>query len=85
MAALPWPLIVVCAWVVLAAILQAIPTKRKHWPAAYGLMMLLVPVVLFCIAQSAWTALLFALVAASFILRWPLWYGWLWVKRRLGT
>lgn len=72
-----------CFWVVLAALLALLPSRRNHWPQAYLLSALGLPVLGFVLWQHGpGVALLVALAMAS-VLRWPLLYLWRWTARKL--
>ncbi|WGH79031.1 DUF2484 family protein [Jannaschia ovalis] len=76
-------LVGLCLWVVLAAGLQAVLTARQSWPAAYGLMALGAPLLvwLWLSAGPGWAAL--GLAAMALILRWPLRYFGRWLTRMI--
>lgn len=68
------------AWLLLANIVGFFPSKKKHWPAAYVLMVVGLPIAIFLFVENGpWMGLLFLAGAAS-ILRWPL----IFLLRRLG-
>ncbi|RVV98618.1 DUF2484 family protein [Mesobaculum littorinae] len=76
-------LLLACLWAVAANVIAILPSRRNHWPAAYGLIVLGVPLVGFVTYQNGpWIGLL-ALAAGCSILRWPLHALWRWGKRRL--
>ena len=78
------PLIGLCLWVLLAAVAQAVTTAQQSWPAAYSLMALGAPLLawLWVAEGPAWAAL--GLAAMALVLRWPVRYGWRWVRRVTG-
>ena len=65
------PLVWIAAWVVLAGLLSSFPSRRKHWPLAYALIALGLPILVWAFADSVWTGLV-GLAAGCLILRWPL-------------
>lgn len=74
-------LILACLWAVLANVLAMIPSKRSHWPQAYVLIALGVPLVGFVTYENGpWIGLL-VLAAGISILRWPVIYLGRWLKR----
>lgn len=69
-------LILACLWVVLAAILTAIPSRDNLWRRAYFLVAIGVPLLGFVTYQNGpWVGLL-ALAAGVSVLRWPVVYLW---------
>ena len=74
------PLVWIAAWVVLAGLLSSFPSKRKHWPLAYALIALGLPILGWAFAESFWTGLV-GLAAGCLILRWPLRYALRWLLR----
>ncbi|SDJ94650.1 DUF2484 family protein [Aliiruegeria lutimaris] len=70
-----------CLWVVTAAVIALIPSRRSHWPQAYVLIALGLPLLVFVVYENGiWVGLLVFLAGAS-VLRWPLIYLWRWVRR----
>ncbi len=76
-------LILACLWVVAATITALIPSKRHHWPQAYVLIAIGLPILGFVIYENGPLAGLFVFIAGASILRWPLIYLWRWVKRQV--
>lgn len=76
-----WSLFAVCAWFVVANLGAMVPSKRKHWPFAYGLIAVGIPILGWVVyEQGPWVGLL-VLAAAMSILRWPVIYLFRWIKR----
>lgn len=68
-----------CGWLVLANVIAMFPSKKKHWPAAYVLMTVGLPLLGFVFWQNGpWIGLL-VLAAAVSILRWPVRYLMRWL------
>lgn len=77
-------LVLACGWLVLTNLLGMIPSKRNHWPQAYAMIALGLPLLGLVFWQhGVWMALLF-LAAAMSVLRWPVIYLGRWVRRKLG-
>ncbi|MGR3344687.1 MAG: DUF2484 family protein [Paracoccaceae bacterium] len=74
-------LILALLWLVLANVVGMFPSKKKHWPAAYALIAVGVPILGYVTYESGPIFGLLALIAGASILRWPLIYGWRWIKR----
>ena len=80
-----WSLILACVWCILANVIGLLPSKHKHWPSAYVLMAIGVPLLGFVIWENGVLVGLVVLVAAASILRWPLLYLLRWFRRVLGV
>ena len=72
-----------CCWIILAAILAAIPSNDNHWRRAYLLMALGLPILIWVYASDGviW-GLAFTAAAAS-VFRWPLRYLLAWILRKV--
>ncbi len=67
-------LVLAFLWIVLANVIAMFPSRRNHWPAAYGLIAIGVPLLGWVTYQNGPFVGLLALVAGASILRWPLIY-----------
>lgn len=76
-------LALVCLWVVAASVAGMLPSKRSHWPAAYALIAVGIPLLGFVTYQNGPFIGLLCLAAGASILRWPLVYLWRWLRGRL--
>ncbi len=65
-------LVLAFLWIVLANVIAMFPSRRNHWPAAYGLTVIGVPLLGWVTYQNGPFVGLLALVAGASILRWPL-------------
>lgn len=75
-------LILAAAWAIVANLGALIPSKRKHWPFAYVLIAVGVPILGFVTYQNGpWIGLI-VLAAGLSVLRWPVYYFWKWLKSR---
>ncbi|MEM0948510.1 MAG: DUF2484 family protein [Pseudomonadota bacterium] len=73
-----------CLWVVVASVIAMFPSKRHHWPAAYVLITIGLPILGFVVYEHGiWIGLVASLAGIS-ILRWPVRYLWRWTKRQVG-
>ncbi|MEO9823942.1 MAG: DUF2484 family protein [Paracoccaceae bacterium] len=73
-------LIFACVWLVLANVIAMFPSKKKHWPAAYGLITIGIPLLGFVFWENGiWVGLVIFVAAAS-ILRWPVRFFIRWMK-----
>jgi len=70
-------------WLVAANVIGMFPSKRNHWPAAYALIAVGVPLLGYVTYENGPLVGLVALAAGASILRWPVIYLWRWA-RKLG-
>lgn len=77
-------LALLCAWALLSNIIALFPSKRHHWPAAYFLVATGIPLMGYIIYENHILVVLVAFLAWVSVLRWPLLYGWKWVKKKMG-
>ena len=78
---MPTSLILACVWVIAANVIAMTPSKRLHWPQAYVLIALGVPLLGYVTYENGpWIGLL-VLAAGVSILRWPVLYFGRWLKR----
>ncbi|SHH84380.1 DUF2484 family protein [Marivita hallyeonensis] len=73
-----------CCWIILAAILAAIPSNDNHWRRAYFLMLIGAPILVMVYWNDG---ILFGLAftaAAASVFRWPLRYLWAWIVRQFA-
>ncbi|SHJ63246.1 Protein of unknown function [Shimia gijangensis] len=76
-------LILALIWMLAANVRAMFPSKDNLWRFAYGLIAIGVPILIYVWWQNGiWIALVF-LVAAMWIMRWPVIYTWRWIKERL--
>lgn len=77
-------LILACIWVVSAQVVALLPTRDLHWRAAYFLIAIGLPILVFVFIENGiWIALL-ALFAAMSILRYPVLYAYRWMRRAIS-
>ncbi|MFP7570353.1 DUF2484 family protein [Marivita sp. S2033] len=73
-----------CCWIILAAILAALPSRDNHWRRAYVLMVLGAPILVWVyLADGIWVGLLITLAVVS-VFRWPVRYLLVWIKRQIA-
>ncbi len=74
-------LILACAWAVVANVIGMFPSKRNHWPAAWVLIAVGIPLLGFVTYENGpWVGLI-ALFAGASMLRWPVRYLFAWLRR----
>jgi hypothetical protein len=72
-----------CLWAILANVIAILPAHKAHWPAAYGLIAIGVPLLGYVTYENGpWVGLI-VLAAGASVLRWPLRYLGRWVKNKL--
>lgn len=71
-------------WLVLANVTGMFPSRKKHWPAAYVLIAIGVPLLGYVTYENGPLIGFLVMMGAASILRWPLVYGWRRVRRALG-
>lgn len=79
------PMILALVWLVTANVIGMFPSpKRHHWPSAYALIAIGLPLLAWLIATDGWIAGAVFLIAAASILRWPVRYLFRWFRRIAG-
>lgn len=75
-------LILACVWIVAANVMAMLPSKRSHWPQAYVLIAVGIPLLGYITYENGpWWGLA-ALFAGASILRWPVRFLAAWIKAR---
>ncbi|NND21248.1 MAG: DUF2484 family protein [Silicimonas sp.] len=74
------PLILACLWLIAANVIGLIPSRKKHWPQAYVLIAVGLPVLGWVVWENGLGFGLVVLVAAASILRWPVVYLMRWAR-----
>ncbi|MFT6912708.1 MAG: membrane protease YdiL (CAAX protease family) [Paracoccaceae bacterium] len=82
---MPLSLTLAFLWVVVALVLALLPSKRNHWPAAYGLIVVGVPILGYVTYENGPMIGLVCLAAGASVLRWPLMYLGRYLRRRFRT
>lgn len=74
-------ILLACGWFVLANVLAMIPSKRRHWPQAWGLITIGIPILGYVVYEHGpWLGLL-VLAGAMSMLRWPVIYLFRWMRK----
>ena len=77
-------LIAAFVWLLCANVAAMFPSKRSHWPTAYVLIAVGVPLLIWVYAQNnIWITLILLGMGMS-VLRWPVYYLWRWFNRLRG-
>lgn len=78
-------LILACLWAIVASVIAMLPSRRNHWPQAWGLIAVGIPLLGFVTYQNGpWVGLVVLLAGAS-ILRWPVRFGLRRLLRAVGA
>lgn len=75
-------LILLLIWALTANVIAMFPSKHHHWPAAYVLVATGIPLIIFVFYQNNAIINILAFAAWCSVLRWPLLYGYKWVRRK---
>lgn len=67
-------LIAACVWAIIATVVALVPS-RSHWPAAYVLIVIGIPLVGWVTYQNGPVLGLLVLAGGASMLRWPILYG----------
>lgn len=74
-------IILACLWAVTATLIAILPSRDRHWRAAYLLITAGIPILGWVTLQNGpWVGLI-VLAAGASILRWPLIYLWRRMRR----
>ena len=76
-------LIAAAIWAIVANVIGMLPSKRGHWPAAWFLIAVGIPIVGWVTLQNGPFIGLVVLAAGVSILRWPVRYLLRWIKATL--
>lgn len=78
-----WSMVGVFVWIITASLAASLPSKRAHWPTAYVLITIGIPLLVWVYVQNGLVLTLLSLAAGMSILRWPVRYLIRWVRRVL--
>ena len=76
-----WSLIGAFLWIIVANVAAFFPSKRHHWPTAYVLIAVGLPLLIWICLENGPIIALLCLAAGMSILRWPVRYLFRWVRR----
>jgi len=78
-------LVLACLWLIAANVIGLIPSKHKHWPQAYVMIAIGLPILAYVAWESGVMYGALVLIAAMSILRWPVVYLMRWVRGRFRS
>jgi hypothetical protein len=78
------PLILSLVWLIAANLIGMLPSRDRHWRAAYVLIAIGVPLLGWTTYEAGPVVGLSLLAAGASILRWPVVYLWRWLRRQSG-
>jgi hypothetical protein len=78
-------LILACLWAIAANLVALVPSRHAHWPQAYVLIAVGIPILGYVTYENGpWWGLGVFLAGAS-ILRWPVRYAMRWARQRVAA
>lgn len=77
-------LVLACLWVVVACTIAMLPSRHSHWPQAWALTAVGIPLLGYVTYENGPVVGLVALFAGASILRWPLRFLGIWVKQKVS-
>lgn len=77
-------LILALIWLVVANVIGMFPSRDNHWRNAYMLIGVGVPIVGFVAWENGLGIGVMMLLMGAWVLRWPVYYLGLWLKRIFG-
>lgn len=75
-------ILLACLWAVSATLIAMLPSRDRHWRAAYVLIVVGIPILGWVTYQNGPLLGLIVLAAGASILRWPLVHLWRWLRRK---
>ncbi|SFK51839.1 DUF2484 family protein [Shimia haliotis] len=73
-----------CVWLVAANFRAMFPSKDHLWSFAYVMIALGLPILVGVYIENGIWAAAIVLVMGGWIMRWPVYYAWLWLKKRVS-
>ena len=77
------PLTLCLVWLIAVNVIGMLPSRDYHWRAAYVMIALGVPLLVWVTYEGGILVGAFVLAAAASILRWPVIYFWRWLRRAI--
>ncbi|MGC8203845.1 DUF2484 family protein [Aliiroseovarius sp. PTFE2010] len=79
-----WSVVAFFVWAIVANLVAMVPSRRKHWPQAYALIAVGIPLLGWITLENGPFFGLIALAAGMSMLRWPVRYLGRWMQRQIG-
>ena len=79
------PLALCLVWLVAANLIGMLPSRDYHWRAAYAMIAVGLPLLVWLVWEGGLIVGLLILLAAGSVLRWPVVYLVRWLRRKLGA
>jgi len=76
-------LIGICLWLLAANVIAMIPSRKHHWPQAYVLIAIGLPLLVWVYVENGLLIALVSAIACGSMLRWPMIYLGRWIKRQV--
>lgn len=76
-------LVLACLWAVVASVIAMLPT-RIHWPAAYALIAVGIPILGYVTYQNGPILGFIVLAAGVSVLRWPVLFLFRWLRGQVA-
>ena len=73
-----------CLWALAANVIAMLPSRRNHWPAAWVLIAVGIPILGYVTLENGPVVGLVVLAAGASILRWPVRYLFRWMRDKAG-
>lgn len=77
------PLALCLLWLIVANLIGMLPSRDYHWRAAYGMIAIGLPLLVWLVWEGGVITGLVIFVAAASVLRWPVIYFGRWLRRSL--
>lgn len=74
------PITAACLWIIIAWVLSLVLKPKATWPAAYGLIAIGVPLLVWLYLEEGFLAALIGFTTGCLVLRWPVRYFGRWLK-----
>ena len=78
------PLALCLIWLITANVIGMLPSRDYHWRAAYVMIALGAPLLVWVTYQGGILVGALVLAAAASVLRWPVIHAWRWLRRVAG-
>ena len=77
-------IVLAALWALIATVIALLPSRDRHWRAAYILIAVGLPILVYVFYQNGALVGLVVLAGGMSVLRWPVIYFYRWIRRILG-